>query len=392
MLSVALIPSIMFSASQTASATWAMTTNAVSVPTTAGSLTATNEAFSGIQLNTGWISTVSSLTAAYLCPANGWLANQSAPSDTTYVEFTVTPTAGHIFNISSLAVNLWADNITDSTVPNMFATIRYSINGFTSSTEILSGKSLSTTVAYAFSSTAGIRVPSGQTLSIRIYPYNNQPISATYQCFNLNNLVVSGTTDTDAVTPVQLTSFTSASSGLNATLSWNTATETNNAGFYVERKSVNSQSSTANSWSEVAFVAGNGTSATAHSYSYTDASASAGTYDYRLKQIDNDGSISYSQESEVTVGSASKALSLSNYPNPFNPSTSILFSVPSDGNTVVKIYNVVGQEVATAFVGAATAGRYYKASFDGSHLASGVYYYSVQNNGQQMVKKMLMVK
>jgi hypothetical protein len=204
--------------------------------------------------------------------------------------------------------------------------------------------------------------------------------------------VLANSIDGTNVLPIQLTSFTAIASGLNATLAWTTATETNNAGFAIERKIVNSQSSTVNSWSKIAFIIGNGTSAIAHSYSYTDASASAGTYDYRLKQIDADGTSSYSSESEVIVGAAAKALSLSNYPNPFNPSTSILFSVPADGNTIVKIYNIIGQEVATAFTGVATAGKYYKATFDGSRLASGVYYYSIQNNGQKMVKKMLMVK
>jgi hypothetical protein len=97
-------------------------------------------------------------------------------------------------------------------------------------------------------------------------------------------------------------------------------------------------------------------------------------------------------ESEVTVGAAAKMLTLGNYPNPFNPTTTFEFSVPNDGLTTVKIYNVLGQEVLTAFNGEVKAGTYQHATFDGSKFSSGVYFYSVENNGQHMVKKMLMMK
>ena len=89
---------------------------------------------------------------------------------------------------------------------------------------------------------------------------------------------------------------------------------------------------------------------------------------------------------------AAKILSLCNYPNPFNPTTTVEFTVPTDGMTTVKIYNILGQEVVTAFRGDVKAGQYQHATFDGSKLSSGVYFYSIENNGQRMVKKMLMMK
>jgi hypothetical protein len=190
---------------------------------------------------------------------------------------------------------------------------------------------------------------------------------------------------TASLTPVQLTSFTAASTGAGASLIWKTATETNNYGFSVERRTSGS-----NTWSDVAFVKGNGTSATAHSYSYTDASVTSGSYIYRLKQVDNDGTSSYSNEAEITVAAPSKIVS-ANYPNPFNPSTVIRFSVPKDGQTVVKVFNILGQEVATLFNGLATAG-FQSINFNAAHMNSGVYFYSVENNGQKVVNKMLLVK
>jgi len=60
--------------------------------------------------------------------------------------------------------------------------------------------------------------------------------------------------------------------------------------------------------------------------------------------------------------------------------------------TVVKVYNVIGQEVATLFSGMAKAGEYYRFSFGGNQLASGIYYYTLESNGQRMVKKMLLMK
>jgi hypothetical protein len=83
---------------------------------------------------------------------------------------------------------------------------------------------------------------------------------------------------------------------------------------------------------------------------------------------------------------------MSNYPNPFNPTTSIEFSVPSDGHATVKVFNVLGQQVATLFSGAAQAGHFTSVSFDGSRFASGVYYYTIEFGGQRLVKRMLMLK
>jgi hypothetical protein len=187
--------------------------------------------------------------------------------------------------------------------------------------------------------------------------------------------------------PVELTSFTATGTRNGAVLVWKTATEKNNFGFNIERRVVGNST-----WSKVGFVAGHGTSNSANSYSYADANVAAGTYAYRVAQVDNDGTVKTYNESEVTVGAAAKELSLGNYPNPFNPTTTFEFSVPNDGLTTVKIYNVLGQELVTAFSGEVKAGQYNHATFDGSKFSSGVYFYSIENNGQHMIKKMLMLK
>ena len=80
-----------------------------------------------------------------------------------------------------------------------------------------------------------------------------------------------------------------------------------------------------------------------------------------------------------------------NYPNPFNPSTKISYSVPANGLVTLKVYNILGQEVQTLFSGIKTAGNY-EATFDGTKLASGVYFYRLQAGNQMLVKKMVMLK
>ncbi len=80
-----------------------------------------------------------------------------------------------------------------------------------------------------------------------------------------------------------------------------------------------------------------------------------------------------------------------NYPNPFNPATSIHYSIPKSGFVSLKVYDLLGQEVATIFEGNQAAGSYV-ATFDASRLASGVYFYRLQSATFVDVKKMVLLK
>ncbi|HUI30539.1 MAG TPA: T9SS type A sorting domain-containing protein [Candidatus Acidoferrales bacterium] len=82
---------------------------------------------------------------------------------------------------------------------------------------------------------------------------------------------------------------------------------------------------------------------------------------------------------------------LQNYPNPFNPTTNIRYSVPQNGYVTLKIYNVLGQEVATLFSGVQHAGDYV-ATFDASRYASGIYFYRLQAGNTSLTKKMVLLK
>jgi hypothetical protein len=95
---------------------------------------------------------------------------------------------------------------------------------------------------------------------------------------------------------------------------------------------------------------------------------------------------------ENKTGIAPTEFSLSqNYPNPFNPSTKISFTLPKASNVTLKVYNILGQEVATIFQGFQNAGKY-TATFEGVNLASGIYFYSLHADNFTMTKKMILMK
>lgn len=80
-----------------------------------------------------------------------------------------------------------------------------------------------------------------------------------------------------------------------------------------------------------------------------------------------------------------------NYPNPFNPSTTIRYSLPAMSHVVLKIYNIIGQEVATLVDASQSAGNY-AVSFNASKLSSGVYFYKLESATFTSIKKMMLLK
>ncbi len=171
----------------------------------------------------------------------------------------------------------------------------------------------------------------------------------------------------------------------NVELNWATATETNNQGFEIQRKTLNGQ------YSKVGYVAGFGTSTETHSYTYTDTKVAAGSYSYRLKQIDYDGSYEYSNEVNVEVVVPLEFALEQNYPNPFNPSTTIKYSVAEDGLVKLSVYNMLGEEVATLVNTTQKAGRY-EVTFNATNLASGVYVYRIETPHFTSAKKLMLMK
>jgi|GEM_PF-1404237 len=195
--------------------------------------------------------------------------------------------------------------------------------------------------------------------------------------------------------PVELTSFTANVVDRSVVLNWITATEINNQGFEIERAS--SLTTTGQEdWATIGFVPGFGTTTEPKSYSHTDQSATSGTYYYRLKQIDFDGSFTYSGVAEVEVSLPTVFSLEQNYPNPFNPATTIEFSLPADAQVKVSVYNLVGEKAAEVASGNFAAGTH-KVNFSANTLTSGIYFYridavGVNGNTFSSIGKMTLLK
>ncbi len=190
--------------------------------------------------------------------------------------------------------------------------------------------------------------------------------------------------------PVELVSFSAENIDDKVTLRWQTATETNNSGFEIHRtQQLNTKAP--EDWVSIAFVDGKGTSTKMNSYSFTDKINKPGTYLYRLKQIDYDGTISFSNTLEVDINIPAEFALYQNYPNPFNPSTTIKFSLPKQSHVKIKIFNSLGQIVETLIDIQMDEG-YHEIRFNAANIASGVYYYRMEAGDYTEIKKMLIIK
>lgn len=188
----------------------------------------------------------------------------------------------------------------------------------------------------------------------------------------------------DVIVPVELVSFSAMTDKNDVVLSWFTATETNNSGFEVQRK-------TNGEYERIAFVEGKGTTTEVQNYLFRDNNLLSGFYTYRLKQMDYDGSFAYSDEVEIDIEQPSVFYLGQNYPNPFNPSTNIKYSIPADGIVTLKVYDLLGKEVSTLVNDYQQAGTF-DVVFDGSKLASGVYYYQLTSGELNAAKKLMLTK
>lgn len=198
--------------------------------------------------------------------------------------------------------------------------------------------------------------------------------------------------------PVELASFTASVSGNNVSLNWITASEINNRGFEVERQAGSlpdgkaGRQSAVGKWERIGFVEGNGTTTEINHYTFVDNSLSPGSYQYRIKQIDYEGGFEYFNLAEtVEIGLPIEFVLEQNYPNPFNPSTVISYQLPVNGFVILKVFDVLGNKVATLVDEYKPAGLY-EIEFDASSLASGIYYYQLNTNKFIQTKKMVLLR
>jgi photosystem II stability/assembly factor-like uncharacterized protein len=194
-------------------------------------------------------------------------------------------------------------------------------------------------------------------------------------------------TTTGGFIPVALQNFNAVCYKNEVYLNWSTATETNNSGFEILRFAQNDKEC----WNKIGFVPGHGTTTETQHYSLTDYNVKPGKYQYKLKQIDYDGTFGYSQIVEVDIPFVIEFSLSQNYPNPFNPSTSLQYAIGSRQFVTLKVFDILGREVATLANEEKSAGEY-EVEFDGSALTSGIYFYQLQAGEYSSVKKMILLK
>ena len=192
--------------------------------------------------------------------------------------------------------------------------------------------------------------------------------------------------------PIQLSVFSGTSTGGGSVkLSWATVSETNNYGFYVERREAGEPAFAPLAGS---FVHGHGTTTIPQNYGFLDRSVTKGSWYYRLRQVDLDGSVHFNESVQVEVTQSDLPVSFSldqNYPNPFNPTTIIRYALPARSYVELSVFNALGQQVAALVNDTRDAG-YHEVRFDGGSLASGVYFYRLKTGDFIQTRKMLLLE
>jgi hypothetical protein len=333
---------------------------------------------------------------------NLWVSfKETIDITSTGVDYNFTTTSGQTYatlNFSSLGT---ATKATIEVFPNLYPlnipSGSKAVKRYWNITANGTGYTATLTVYYNDSEVIGF-VNGDSNLKLWRYNGTNWVLQGGTVNTTANTVTLAGVTEfsqwalsdpTDNPIPVELMFFSSMVDENSVTLSWITATEVNNQGFEVERVLVNENNT--NEWKSIGFVQGKGTTTQSSYYSFIDSKLMPGNYQYRLKQMDIDGSFEYSNVINVVVEPPLTYSLSQNYPNPFNPVTTIQFQIPSKQLVSLKVYDALGVEVASLVDEEKEAGIQ-EVSFDASGLTSGVYYYMLKAGSYMQANKMILLK
>lgn len=299
----------------------------------------------------------------------------------------------HVTNLQTssngYSINLTWNQVAGTQAPSGYLIIAYDkddyflpIDGevYTNDTNLGDGSAVvntNSTTSYTFENLVNL-----EEYYFTVIPFNGEGTQINYKI----NGTLPRAINIQAV-PVELTSFSANINENLVTVNWITASEKNNSGFEVERRSFND----VNNWDNLGFVEGSGTTTETNSYSFNDKLSTPGKYCYRIKQLDFDGAFNYSNEVVVEYVSPNSFRLNQNYPNPFNPSTKISFQLADDSQVSIKVYNVLGQLVSTLLDENLAAGSYER-EFNAANFNSGVYFYKMETENFSDVKKMILAK
>ncbi|MFZ5433316.1 MAG: T9SS type A sorting domain-containing protein [Calditrichota bacterium] len=195
----------------------------------------------------------------------------------------------------------------------------------------------------------------------------------------------------DEPLPVELTSFDAVSAGDGVHLQWTVASETHNDRFEIRRRNA-----AESEWSMVGSVRSRGDASSAVTYDYADLGIVEAEYSYQLVSIDLSGVREILGEANVNHITAVETLEpdyrlVSNYPNPFNPGTTIRFEVAENSPVLLEVYDVNGRLIRELAQGIYTAGVH-EVRFEAGDLPSGLYFARMTAGPHTDIMKMILMK
>jgi hypothetical protein len=196
--------------------------------------------------------------------------------------------------------------------------------------------------------------------------------------------------------PVELSEFDAIPDGDDSvSLTWTTASETGNAGFRIQRKVEDESRGHESTWTTVGFVeskASGGTTTEPQSYQYTAGDLSVGTHQFRLKQVDLDGSSQVHGPISVDVQMRESLKLTAPAPNPVSSTATLSFAVKEQAEATVAVYDMLGRQVSTLFEGRPTPGESTRVRLDTGSLPSGSYIIRLRADGQTRSQRITVVR
>lgn len=298
-------------------------------------------------------------------------------SSSRYLEFSITLTNGETF--PDMEVEIKTTHAVSSNTGGYRITYSWNNESFAQCGNDITGITGNTLSPYNTFLIPSPNNTSYNLLTIRIHGWITDVTNSIY----FGNIEISG----EQPLPVDLSFFKANINSNRVNLSWATEKEINNYGFDIERKSLSD-----NTWQNKGFIKGNGNSFVAHTYNFEDSDIPPGKYNYRLKQTDFNGNFRYFELKEIVeVNIPKKITLLQNFPNPFNTSTIIRFSLPVESNITVKVYDISGKTVRSYFNSKLKSG-FYEILFKGDNFPSGIYYYKLTADNVILARKMMLIK
>ena len=314
--------------------------------------------------------------------SNIWIADQAALMNINFsgsdtwtgqVAFTSAPAVGHTFTVELG----YYDGSFHTGGPMQTITGDGSATVFTFITD-----------ASAFS------VSTGQYLALKITSNHAEYSVTTGGAWSYAS---SPESSTDYSLPVELTSFNATAGDGQVTLNWATESEIENLGFNIYRSTkYNDQFSIIND----ELIPGAGNSSQRHEYEYVDKGLTNGIkYWYKLEDVDYSGNTELHGPVSATPmkkAAPSEFCLYPNYPNPFNPITTISYDLPDDGLVELSVYNMRGEKVTTLMQGDQEAGSY-RLNWDGTSqsgemVSSGIYFLRIASGSYSRTSKMVFIR